>query len=262
MSTKVIRANIQSYSTHSFDEYGDPNPVYHLKVNEQKLTLKTRGKKLPSGIDFSQKFEFIFEVNPTNEVVAFNSPLQNLKWGNQSQINALTNTSKKPKMVYQFISGTVGDKRSKTETVNTHIPRSGTQSKTLEKRTTYFMTISGRNLEGSSSYSKVKVGDQVTGVINQYGYLEMLKNVKTGRVYGLFSVWPMIIALLLTVSINVLFLVDESSNEMVKTVFGEFPKYYEKLVFFNIAAIPISIMTFFWTRERSRILRFHDQNKI
>lgn len=169
--------------------------------------------------------------------------------------------SSKPKIVYQFVSGTVTDKRSKSETVNTHQPRFGMQGKTLEKRTTYFINISGQTLEGSSSYKKIKVSDQVTGVTNQYGYLEMLKNKQTGKVYGLFSIWPMIIAYVLTVAINVKFLMDGSLNEMVKTSFGEFPKYYENLVFFNLVAIPASIMTTIWTRERFRILRFHNQNK-
>jgi len=258
MATKLLRANIQSYGTHSFDEYGDPNPVYNLMVNGKKLTLKTRSKKLPSGIDFSQKFEFIFEVNSANEIIAFNSPLQDLKWGNQSQIETLTG-SKKPKIVYQFVTGTVIDKQSKSETVNTHQPKFGMEGKTLEKRTLYFINISGQTLEGGSSYKKVKVSDQVTGVTNQYGYLEMLKNMQTGKVYGLFSIWPMVIAIILTVVINIVFVMDESLNEMVKTVFGEFPKYYENLVFFNLVAIPISIMTIFWTLERFKILRFHNQ---
>lgn len=260
MTNKLIRANIQRCTSHSFDEYGDPNPVYDLMVNEKKLKIKTRGNKLPSSIDFSQKFEFIFEVNPANEIIAFNSPLQDLKWGNQTNIETLTGSSKKPRLVYQFISGTITDKRSKSETVNTHQPRFGMQGKTLEKRTTYFINISGRTLEGSSSYGKLKVGDQVTGVTNQYGYLEMLKNSQSGKVYGLFSIWPMLIALFATVAINIMFLADESLNQPVKTVFGEFPKYYEKFVFFNLVAIPISIMTIFWTKERYRILRFHSQN--
>lgn len=175
MSNKLIRANIQRCTSHSFDEYGDPNPVYDLMVNGKKLTLKTRGKKLPSSIDLSQKFEFVFEVTPTNEIIAFNSPLQDLKWGNQSNLETLTG-SKKPKLIYQFVSGTVTDKSSKSETVNTHQTRFGMENKTLEKRTTYFINISGRTLEGGSSYRKIKVGDQVSGVTNQYGYLEMLKN--------------------------------------------------------------------------------------
>ncbi|MBK6525100.1 MAG: hypothetical protein IPG07_05800 [Crocinitomicaceae bacterium] len=79
------------------------------------------------------------------------------------------------------------------------------KGKTLEKRTTYFINISGRILEGSSSFGKVKVGDQVTGVTNQYGYLEMLKNKETGKVYGLFSIWPMVIALVVTVATNIFF---------------------------------------------------------
>jgi hypothetical protein len=260
MTNKLVRANIQKYTCHSFDEYGDPNPVYELMVNGKKLTLKTRGKKLPSSFDFSQKYEFVFEVTPTNEIVAFNSPLQDLKWGNQNNIETLTGSSKKPKMVYQFISGTVSDKSSKSETVNTHQERFGMQGKTLEKRTTYFINISGRTFQGSSSYRKIKVGDQVTGVTNQYGYLEMLKNTQTGKVRGVFSIWPMVLALVGTVAINIFFLFDESLNEPVKTVFGEFPKYYEKLVFFNLVAIPISIMTIFWSKERFRILRFHREN--
>lgn len=259
MANKLVRANIQKYSSHSFDEYGDPNPVYNLMVNGKKLTLKTRDRKLPSSIDFSQKFEFIFEITPANEVIAFSSPLQDLKWGNQNNIETLTG-SKKPRLIYQFISGTVSDKSSKSETVNTHQERFGMQGKTLEKRTTYFINISGRRLEGSSSYRKVKVGDQVTGVTNQYGYLEMLKNTQTGKVYGLFSIWPMVIALIGTVAVNIFFLLDESLNEPVKTVFGQFPKYYENFVFFNLVAIPISIMTIFWTKERFRILRFHKEN--
>jgi hypothetical protein len=260
MPTTLLRANIQSYTTHSFDEYGDPNPVYHLLVNGKKLTLKTRDKKLPSSIDFTQKFEFVFEINAANEVIAFNSLGQDLKWGNQKKIETLTGSSKKPKIVYQFVTGTVSDKTSKSETVNTHLPKFGMEGKTLEKRTTYFINISGRRLEGGSSYKKVKVGDPVTGVTNQYGYLEMLKNTQTGKIYGLFSIWPMVIALVVTVLINILFLADESLNTPVKTAFGEFPEYYEKFVFFNLVAIPISIMTIFWTKERFRILRFHDQN--
>lgn len=260
MTNKIVRSNIQRYTSHSFDEYGDPNPVYDLMINSEKFILKTRGKKLPTGIDFTQKFEFIFEITPDKEVIAFNSPLQDLKWGDQTQIKKLTG-SKKPKLVYRYISGTVTDKRSKSETVNTYLPRSGMQSKTHEKRTTYFMTISGRNLEGSSSFDKVKVGDQVTGVTNQYNYLEMLKNTQTGKIHGLFSIWPMIIALVVTVLVNILFLNDESLNEPVQTVFGDFPKYYEKLVFFNMVAIPISVMTTFWTKERFKVLRFHNHNK-
>ncbi|MBK7573418.1 MAG: hypothetical protein IPI10_18115 [Bacteroidetes bacterium] len=259
MANKLVRSNIQRCTSHSFDEYGDPNPVYDLMINGEKFTLKTRGKQLPSGIDFSQKFEFIFEITPAKEVIAFNSPLQDLKWGNQTQINTLTG-SKKPGLVYQFVSGTVTEKRSKSETVNTHLPRFGMQSKTHEKRTTYFINISGRTLEGSSSFSKVKVGDQVTGVTNQYGYLEMLKNTKSGKIHGLFSIWPMVIALLATTLINIVFFRDESLNEPVKTVFGEFPKYYEKLVFFNLVAVPISVMTTLWTKERIKVLRFHNQN--
>jgi hypothetical protein len=259
MATKLIIANVQKCGSHSYDEYGDPNPIYNLTVNGKKLTLKTRSKKLPTRIDFSQKFEFIFEVNSENEIIAFNSPLQDLKWGNQSRIDTLT-ASKKPKLVYQFVSGTVTDKRSKSETVNTHQPRFGMEGKTLEKRTTYFINISGQTLEGSSSYKKIKVGDQVTGVTNQYGYLEMLKNKQTGKVYGLFSYWPMVIAILVTIATNILFLVDESSDEMVKTVFGEYRKYYEKLVFFNIVAIPASIMTTIWTKRRFNVVRFHDQH--
>lgn len=259
MSNRIVRSNIQRYSSHGFDEYGDPNPVYSLMINGEKYTLKTRSKKLPSGTDFSQKFEFIFEINPEKEIVAFSSPQQNLKWGNQSQIETLPG-SKKPKIIYQFVSGTVTDKRSKTETVNTHLPRSGMQSRTHEKRTTYFMIIGGRSLEGSSSFSKIKVGDQVTGVTNQYGYLEMLKNTQTGKIHGLFPVWPMVIALVVTVLVNIMFLNDESLNEPVKTVFGEFPKYYENLVFFNLLAVPASVMTFFWTKERFKILSFHKQN--
>lgn len=259
MTNKLVRANIQRYSTHSFDEYGDPNPVYNLQVNGKKLTLKTRDKKLPSGINFSQKFEFIFEINTANEVIAFSSPLQDLKWGNQTHIETLTG-SKKPKLIYQFVSGTVAGKQSRSETVNTHLPRFGMQNKTLEKRTTYFINISGQNLAGSSSYRKIKVGDQVTGVTNQYGYLEMLKNTHTGKIYGLFSIWPMVIALVVMVLINIVFLTDGSMNEPVKTAFGEFPKYYEKFVFFNLVAIPVSIMTIFWTKKRFMILRFHNQN--
>ena len=135
------------------------------------------------------------------------------------------------------------------------------EGKTLEKRTTYFINISGRTLEGSSSFRKIKVSDQVTGVTNQYGYLEMLKNIQTGKVYGLFSIWPMVIAYVLTIAINVKFLMDGSLNEPVQTVFGEYPKYYENLVFFNLAAIPASIMTTIWTMERFRILRYHNQHK-
>jgi len=256
MTNKLLRANIQRCTTHSFDEYGDPNPSYDLMVNGKKLTLKTRDKKLPSGIDFSQKFEFIFEITPTNEIIAFNSPLQDLKWGNQSNIETLTG-SKKPKLVYQFVSGTVSDKQSKSETVNTHQPKFGMEGKTLEKRTTYFINISGRVLEGSSSYRKVKVGDPVSGVTNQYGYLAMLKNTRTGKIYGLFPIWPMVIALVLTVAINIYLLKEGSLNETVKTVFGEFPKYYENVVYFNLVAIPVSIMTILWTKERFRILRFY-----
>jgi hypothetical protein len=258
MSTNLLRANIQKYTTDGFDEYGDPNPVYSLLVNGKKLTLKTRSKKLPSGIDFSQKFEFIFEISPENEVIAFNSPLQDLKWGSQSRIKTLT--GKKPGVVYQFVSGTVTDKTSKSEMVNTHLPKFGMEGNTLEKRTTYFITISGRPFQGSSSYKKVKTGDPVTGVSNQYGYLEMLKNTQTGKTYGLFSIWPMVIALVVTVLVNVLFLADESLNEPVQTVFGSFPKYYENLVFFNLLAIPVSIMTIFWTKQRFSILRFHSGN--
>lgn len=259
MINKLLRANIQKCTSHSFDEYGDPNPVYELMVNGKKFTLKTREKKLPSGIDFSQKFEFIFEITPSNEIIAFNSPLQDLKWGNQNNIESLTG-SKKPRLAYQFVSGTVSDKSSKSETVNTHQERFGMQGKTLEKRTTYFINISGRRLEGSSSYRKIKVGDQVTGVTNQYGYLEMLKNKQTGKVYGLFSIWPMVISLVGTVAVNIFFLLDESLNEPVKTVFGQFPKYYENFVFFNLVAIPFSIMTIFWTKERFRVSRFHKEN--
>ncbi len=259
MSNKVVRSNIQRYSSRDFDEYGDPHPVYELMINGEKFKLQTRGKSLPSGIDFTQKFEFIFEINPDKEIVAFSSPLQDLKWGNQKLIETLPG-SKKPKLNYQFVSGTVTDKRSKTETVNTHLPRSGTRSSTFEKRTTYFITISGRTLEGSSSYSKVKTGDQMTGVTNQYGYLEMLKNTQTGKVHGLFSIWPMVIALVVTVLVNIMFLNDESLNEPVKTVFGEFPKFYENFVFFNMLAIPVSIMTILWTKERFKVLKFHNQN--
>ncbi len=259
MTNKLLRANIQKYTSHSFDEYGDPNAVYELMVNGKKLTLKTRDRKLPSGIDFSQKFEFVFEITPSNEIIAFSSPLQDLKWGNQNNIESLTG-SKKPRLVYQFVSGTIADKSSKSETVNTHQDRFGMKGKTLEKRTTYFINISGRILEGSSSFGKVKVGDQVTGVTNQYGYLEMLKNKETGKVYGLFSIWPMVIALVVTVATNIFFLMDGSLDEPVKTVFGSYPKYYEKLVFFNLAAIPMSIMTIIWSKERFRILRFHKEN--
>ena len=88
----------------------------------------------------------------------------------------------------------------------------------------------------------------------------MLKNTKTGKVYGLFSIWPMVIAYVLTIAINVKFLMDGSLNEPVQTVFGEYPKYYENLVFFNLAAIPASIMTTIWTMERFRILRYHNQH--
>lgn len=259
MSSTLLRANIQKYTSHSYDEYGDPNPVYNLTVNGKNLVLKTRGKSLPSGIDFSQKFEFIFEVNGPNEIVAFYSPLQDLKWGNQSQIKTLSGSGK-PKVVYQFISGTVSDKSSKTETVNMHIPRSRSSSSNFEKRTTYFITISGRRLEGSSSFKKVKVGDQVSGVTNQYGYLEMLRNTQTGKTYGLGSIWPMILALVITVLVNIAFLQDDSLNEPVKTAFGNFPKYYENAVFFNLAAIPISIMTIFWASQRFRVLRFFKEN--
>jgi len=259
MSNKLVRANIQKYSSKSFDEYGDPNPVYSLMVNGKNFVLKTRGKSLPTGIDFSQRFEFFFEVNEANEIVAFSSPLQNLKWGNQSQIKTLAGSGK-PKVVYQFISGTVSDKSSKTETVNMHIPRSRSSSSTFEKRTTYFITISGRRLEGSSSFKKVKVGDQVSGVANQYGYLEMLRNTQTGKTYGLATIWPMVIALVVTILVNYGFLQDDSLNEPVKTAFGSFPKYYENAVFFNLAAIPISVMTIFWARQRFRVLRFFKEN--
>jgi hypothetical protein len=260
MTNKLVRANIQKYTSHSFDEYGDPNPVYELMVNGKKLTLKTRGKKLPSSFDFSQKYEFIFEVTPSNEIVAFYSPLQDSKWGSQSNIRTLTGSSRKPKVVYQFISGTISDKSSKSEIFNTHQPKFGMESATLEKRTTYFINVGGRSLQGSSSYKKVKVGDQVTGVTNQYGYLEMLKNKQTGKVYGLFPIWPMLIALVATVAINIFLFMNESLNEPVKTVFGEFPEYYEKVVFFNLVAIPMSIMTIIWSKERFRILSFHREN--
>lgn len=262
MTNTLIRANIQKCTSHSFDEYGDPNPIHILTVNGKKRTLKTRNNELPAGVDFSQRFEFIFEVTPANEIVAFNCPQQDLKWGNQTLIKTLLGSTK-PKKIYQFFSGTVSSKQSKSETVNTHQPRFGMQGKTLEKRTTYFINISGRNLEGSSSYRKIKTGDTVSGVTNQHGYLEMLKNTKTGKKYGLFPIWPMVIAFALTVSINILFLYNGSLDEDVKTVFGTFPKYYENLVFFNLVAIPASIMTIRWTKERFKILRFHnEQNKL
>ncbi len=259
MTNKLIRANIQRYITQSFDEYGDPNPVYILSVNGKKLTLKTRGKKLPSAIDFSQKFEFIFEVSEKNEIVALSCPSQNLTWGNQSQIKTLAG-SKKPKKTYQLISGIVTDKSSKTETVNTHLPRFGMQGKTFEKNTIYTINISGRTVGGSSSYRKIKVGDSVSGVTNQHGYLEMLKNIQTGKKYGLNTIWPMIIALLITVLMNVYFFYDGSMNTTVKYAFGEFPEYYEKCFFFNLLAIPLTVMSIFGTIHRFRILSFHKQN--
>jgi hypothetical protein len=102
---------------------------------------------LPSSIDFSQKHEFIFEVTPSNEIIAFSSPLQDLKWGNQNNIESLTG-SKKPRLVYQFVSGTIADKSSKSETVNTHQERFGMKGKTLEKRTTYFYKYLWKNIGG------------------------------------------------------------------------------------------------------------------
>src|SRR5690606_108523 len=113
MTNRLVRANIQGFTTQSFDEYGDPNPVYKLKVNGKHITLKTRDKKLPTGIDLSQKFEFIFEITPANEVIAFYSPIQNLKWGNQNNIQSLPGGSKKQKLIYHFVSGTVSNKTSK-----------------------------------------------------------------------------------------------------------------------------------------------------
>lgn len=259
MSNKIIRANIQSYSVLDFDEYGNPNPIYTLSVNGKKLQLKTRGRKLPSGVHFSSQYEFFLEVTPQDEIVAFYSPAQHVKWGNQSKIRTIAG-SKKKKDTYSFVSGTVMSKSSQSEMVNMHLPQVGTNS-TMEKRTTYYIRIDDRTVQGSSTFSKVKVGDTVDGLVNQHGTLEMLQDRNTGKSWGLPSLWPMLIAITATIIMNYYF-VQSGASEVPNQSDSE-PTYtsYEKLVFFNIAAIPICFFMIQWSWKRFKILRIFHQYK-